>query len=87
MGPRTGVQYSDVFVAGGFLGSAKPGDGCISADPQFRDPKSFDYRLKPASPCKGKASDGGDMGCRYTQEMIEVIKRALELREKGIIEF
>ena len=44
-------------------------------------------RLKPTSPCRGKASDGGDVGVRYTPEMIEVIKKALELRKKGIIKF
>jgi len=41
----------------------------------------------PTSPCIGKASDGGDIGCRYTPEMIEIIQKALELRAKGIIEF
>jgi hypothetical protein len=31
--------------------------------------------------------DGGDIGCRYTPEMIEMCKKALELRAKGIIKF
>ena len=44
-------------------------------------------RLKPTSPCHGKASDGGDVGVRYTPEMIEIVKKALELRKKGIIKF
>jgi hypothetical protein len=60
---------------------------CFAADPQFRDPANLDYRLMPTSPCIGKASDGGDIGCRYTPEMIEMIQKALELRAKGIIKF
>jgi len=61
--------------------------GCAAADPQFRDPLNLDYRLRPGSPCVGKASDGGDIGCRYTPEMIEMCRIALELRAKGIIKF
>jgi len=38
-------------------------------------------------PCRGKASDGGDLGCRFTPEMLEMLKKALELRRKGIIKF
>ena len=34
-----------------------------------------------------KASDGGDIGCRYTPELMEVLEKALELRKKGIIKF
>ena len=60
---------------------------CFSAHPQFRDPANLDYRLMPTSPCIGKASDGGDLGCRYTPEMIEMIQKALELRARGIIKF
>ncbi|NQT14597.1 MAG: hypothetical protein HQ582_17705, partial [Planctomycetes bacterium] len=55
--------------------------------PQFRDPANLDYRLLPTSPCIGKASDGGDIGCRYTPEMIEMVQKALELRAQGIIKF
>ncbi|HLA84429.1 MAG TPA: hypothetical protein VJL29_06520, partial [Thermoguttaceae bacterium] len=63
------------------------GKGCFAADPQFVNPKAFDYRLKPTSPCRGKASDGGDVGCRYTPEMLEMLKLALDLRARGIIDF
>ena len=51
------------------------------------DPANLDYRLMPTSPCIGKASDGGDIGCRFTPEMIEMWQNALELRAKGIIKF
>lgn len=63
------------------------GQGCLSANPMFRDPANLDYRLMPGSPCIGKASDGGDIGCRYTPEMIELCKQALELRRRGILKF
>jgi len=86
-GPDVKIEHCDVFVPNGYLNGAKPGKGCFTAAPQFRDPKNFDYRLKKTSPCRGKASDGGDVGCRYTPEMMEVLKKALELRKKGIIEF
>ncbi|MBL7223430.1 MAG: hypothetical protein ISS72_06240, partial [Candidatus Brocadiae bacterium] len=66
---------------------AKPGKGGFNRDPQFRDPANLDYRLKPTSPCRGKASDGGDIGVRYTPEMLEMLKLAHELRKKGIIKF
>ena len=80
------VEYCNV-VKGFPLSMPRPGVGCLGVDPQFRDPANFDYRLKPRSPCRRKASDGGDMGCRYTPEMIEILKKALELRKKGLIKF
>ena len=82
------VERCDVLAGkAGYRGFAKPGSGCFSADPQFRDPENFDYRLKPTSPCRKKASDGGDIGCRFTAEMLEVLEKAIELRKKGIIKF
>jgi hypothetical protein len=81
------VENCDVFGKPPFVEKAKRGKGCFSADPQFRDPANFDYRLKPTSPCRRKATDGGDIGCRYTPEMLEVLEKALELRKKGIIKF
>jgi len=30
---------------------------------------------------------GGDIGCRYTPEMMGMLELALELRKKGIIKF
>jgi hypothetical protein len=41
--------------------------------------------VKPAGACIGKSSDGGDIGCRWTPEMIGLCKVALELRRKGIL--
>ncbi len=79
---RYDVQHSNVFGKAVTLGK-----GSFSGPPQFRDPKAMDYRLKPSSPCRKHASDGGDMGCRYTPEMLEMLKRAFELRKKGIIKF
>ncbi|HUT93956.1 MAG TPA: hypothetical protein VMY37_31120 [Thermoguttaceae bacterium] len=46
----------------------------------------LDYRLLPISPCIGKASDGGDPGCRYTPEMIEVVQKTLQLEATGATE-
>ena len=80
---RHQIENCDLF------GGARP-DGsrnCISSNPHFVNPDKFDYRLMPTSPCIGKASDGGDIGCRYTPEMIELCEKALELRAKGIIKF
>ena len=37
------------------------------------------------SPLIGDGSDGGDVGCRYTPAMIEILQKALELRAQGII--
>jgi len=53
----------------------------------FRDPAKFDYRLRSKSPCRKRASDGGDIGCRYTPEMLEMLELAFELRKKGVIKF
>ena len=86
-GPNNRVDYCDVFGKPAFMDMAKPGRKCFGMDPKFRDPENFDYRLKRTSPCRGRASDGGDIGCRYTKEMLEMLKLAHELRKKGIIKF
>jgi hypothetical protein len=33
------------------------------------------------------ATDGGDIGCRYTPQMIEMCQIALKLRDEGVIRF
>jgi hypothetical protein len=80
------IEHCNIFGKGCLL-LAKAGKGCISKDPQFRDPKAFDYHLKLDSPCRKKASDGKDMGLRQTPAMLAILKKALELRKKGVIKF
>ena len=80
------IEHCNVFGKG-FMLLAKGGKGCLSKDPQFRDPKEFDYSLKLGSPCRKKASNGGDMGFRQTPAMLEILKKAMELRKKEIIKF
>ena len=70
-----------------YLVLAKPGKGCFSQDPKFRDPNGLDFQLAPTSPCLKKASDGGDLGCRYTSQMLKTLEMAFELRRQGIIKF
>jgi hypothetical protein len=84
---QASVQYTNGFGPRGLITVSRAGRGCFSAEPQFRDAENFDYRLKPTSPCRRKARDGGDIGCRYTQEMLEMLKLALELRRRGVLEF
>lgn len=73
--------------SGKFVDFAKPGKSGFSANPQFVNPELYDHRLMPTSPCRGKASDGGDLGVRYTPEMVEILKVALALRQQGLIKF
>ncbi len=80
------IEFCDVHP-GGFLGAAEPGKGCLSLDPRFMSPKELDYRLGPASPCRQKGSEGGDLGCRPSTEMTELAKKALDLRRRGTIAF
>jgi len=54
------ISYCDV------VGVEWPGDGNISADPQFVDPEHGNYRLDVLSPCIGAAnpdSPSMDLGC------------------------
>jgi hypothetical protein len=84
--PGVSIEHSNIYSQEiEFDNHAKPGKGCFIGDPQFRDPANLDYRLMPTSPCIGKASDGGDIGCRYTPEMIEICQNARELQAQGIV--
>jgi len=85
--PGARIEHCALYGPQPYAGSAKPGKGCISDKPIFVDPANLDYRLAPNSPCRGKASDGGDLGVRYTPEMIEIIKVALALRAQGLVKF
>ena len=85
--PNAQIKHCDLIGKPPVGGAAKLAKGCFSRDPQFRDPENLDYRLKPTSPCRKKASDGGDIGCRFTPEMLEMLRVARELRKKGIIKF
>jgi hypothetical protein len=85
--PRTQIEHCDVYGSPPLVDKAKSGKGVFTANPRFADPKNLDYRLLPTSPCIGKASDGGNIGCRYTPQMIQVLKMAFELRSRGIIKF
>ena len=70
-----------------FIEFARPGKRCMSRNPLLYNLKAFDYRLRSASPCRKKASDGGDLGCRYTKQMQAMLQLANKLRTKGIIQF
>ena len=59
----------------------------MSRNPLLNSAKAFDYRLRAASPCRKKASDGGDLGCRYTKQMQAMLQLANKLRTRGIIQF
>jgi hypothetical protein len=86
--PGTRIEHCNVFgEPPAYVEEAKPGEGCFSAPPQFANQAQFDYRLLPSSPCKGKASDGGDVGCRLTPEMLEMLELALALRGRGVVKF
>jgi len=79
-----GHRIDNCIVAGAMPPSST---NCATAAPRFRDPIKFDFSLKPNSPGVKKASDGGDVGCEYTQEIIDLCKQALELHKQFTIEF
>ena len=85
--PKVRIDHCNVYQKDGFLGKAKPGRRCFSAEPHFRDLDKFDYRLRPGSSSRRRAADGGPLGCRYTPDMLALLKRTFELRKKGAIDF
>lgn len=54
---------------------------CFSANPRFRSAKRGDYRLGKKSLCRSKASDGKDIGCRFTPELLEARALAKKYRK------
>ena len=85
--PDARLEHCNVYGKPPFIDQAKPGKSCFGGDPQFVNPQAFDYRLRPTSPCRNRASDGGDVGVRYTPEMLQMLGLAFELRKRGIIQF
>jgi serine/threonine-protein kinase len=81
------IEHCNVNDKKPFRGKAAPGKGCIGGDPQFVDPKHFDYHLLPTSPCLRRASDNGAVGTRFTPKMVEMFKQAQDLRARGVIVF
>jgi hypothetical protein len=57
------VAYNCLHNDGTDLDRIAEGEGNIFEDPEFTDRDGGDYTLKASSPCRGAASDGGDMGC------------------------
>ncbi|HUT09198.1 MAG TPA: hypothetical protein VMY42_01770, partial [Thermoguttaceae bacterium] len=86
--PDTRIEYCDVYGnEPSYIDNARAGKGCFNAPPQPTNPTVFDFRPAPRSPLSQAASDGGALGCRYTPEMIEMLKFALRLRSNGSVKF
>jgi serine/threonine protein kinase len=83
---RHRIEHCDVFSRQPFQGQAAPGAGCFNVNPKLRDPPKFDFRLMDNSPCRGRASDGGDVGCRETPELQAVCDTAARLAERGVFQ-
>jgi len=84
---ETTIEHCDLYGTPPYGDFAKPGKACFQLDPGFLDPARFDYRLRANSPCRGKASDGGDIGCRPTPAMIEILRKTLQLRDRSLLKF
>lgn len=77
----------DLCILGSLGGGARAGPQSSFAPPQFENPLAFDYRLRRGSRGTFAASDKGDLGCRYSAAMLDILRHALELRRKGILAF
>jgi len=85
--PNTQMAHSLLFSAA-TLGAWPRLDRTSSyGNPQFTDARSFDYRLRPNSPGRNAASDRGELGCRFSAAMLDLLKLALDLRSKGTLAF
>lgn len=56
------LSYSLVNENPAKYGLADDGTNLVGENPLFADEQNGDYKLKKNSPCKGKASDGGNIG-------------------------
>lgn len=86
-GAEVKIGFCNLVNKKATAGSAKPDKTCFSVDPKFRNPANFDYRLKPSSLCRRKGEGGKGVGCTYTPEMIQILRKALELRRNRLIRF
>ena len=57
------IEHNCLYNDGNNLDKVNEGEGNVFEDPGFADPYDGDYRLSSGSPCKGAATDGGDLGC------------------------
>jgi hypothetical protein len=74
---RPGNRIESCNVAG-YLDKATPGAGCTTHVVQFRAPMEFDFRQLGD---RRRPAAGGDWGCDYTPEMVELTRA---LAEHGI---
>ncbi|MGD0899868.1 MAG: protein kinase [Thermoguttaceae bacterium] len=81
------VRIDRCNVLGKTSGLARYGLGYTAVEPRFVNPAVLDYHLKLDSPCRGKASDGGDLGFRFSPETWDLLQRAIELRTRGRLAF
>nr|MBC8373823.1 hypothetical protein [Planctomycetota bacterium] len=86
-GAEVKIGFCNMLNKKPVAGSAKPDKTCFSIDPQFRNPAKYDYNLKPSSPCRRKGDGGKGVGCVYTPEMIQILKKALQLRKDKILKW
>jgi hypothetical protein len=77
--PGHRIDSCDVFGNPPFLENATPGQNCLYGDPRFRNARELDFRLLTNSPCRGKASDGRDIGCQSTDDLQEMCQAAAKL--------
>jgi hypothetical protein len=87
--PLASLEYCDL-VSGKYVVDGAPGKtgkNCLHVDPGFVNRNGPYYELSKKSPCRKQASDGGDLGVRFTPQMEEIIHKALELRAAKLITF
>jgi hypothetical protein len=77
--PGHRIDSCDIFGKPPYLERASEGQNCLYDDPRFRNARELDFCLLSNSPCKDKASDGGDIGCQPTQEMQKMCQAAAKL--------